>query len=205
LLDEAPEFPRAVLDTLRQPLERGSVTIHRANGSASFPCRAQLVLAANPCPCASAAGDTACTCSALERRRYQSRLSGPLLDRIDLRVTLPPVTRAAWLDGLAAPEGTLAVAARVHAARAVAAERMAGTGLGLNSQVPGRLLRERWPVARSSLALAERALERGSLSVRGFDRVLRVAWTIADLAGRSVPGGDDVAEALGMRLQRVAA
>jgi magnesium chelatase family protein len=204
-LDEAPEFPRAVLDTLRQPLERGSVTIHRANGSATFPCRAQLVLAANPCPCASAAGDTACTCSALERRRYQSRLSGPLLDRIDLRVTLPPVTRAAWLDGLGTPESTAAVAERVRGARAAAAERLAGTGLSLNSQVPGRLLRERWQVARSSVALAERALERGALSVRGFDRVLRVAWTLADLAGVSTPGPDQVAEALGMRLQRAAA
>jgi len=204
-LDEAPEFPRAVLDTLRQPLERGQVTIHRVSGSATFPCRAQLVLAANPCPCASAAGDAACTCSALERRRYQSRLSGPLLDRIDLRVDLPPVTRAAWLDGMAAPETTAAVGRRVAAARASAAERLAGTGLSVNSQVPGRLLRERWQVPRASLRLAERALERGALSVRGFDRVLRVAWTLADLAGRAVPGADEVAEALGMRLQRVAA
>jgi magnesium chelatase family protein len=204
-LDEAPEFPRAVLDTLRQPLERGQVTIHRVSGSATFPCRAQLVLAANPCPCASAAGDAACTCSALERRRYQSRLSGPLLDRIDLRVDLPPVTRAAWLDGMAAPETTAAVGRRVAAARAAAAERLAGTGLSVNSQVPGRLLRERWQVPRASLRLAERALERGALSVRGFDRVLRVAWTLADLAGRAVPGADEVAEALGMRLQRVAA
>src|SRR4051812_23889092 len=203
--DEAPEFPRAVLDILRQPLERGQVTIHRASGSATFPCRAQLVLAANPCPCASAAGNTACTCSALERRRYQSRLSGPLLDRIDLRVDLPPVTRAAWLDGMAAPETTATVARRVAAARAAAAERLAGTGLSVNSQVPGRLLRERWQVPRASLRLAERALERGALSVRGFDRVLRVTWTLADLAGRAVPGADEVAEALGMRLQRVAA
>src|SRR3954465_7342202 len=117
-LDEAPEFPRAVLDTLRQPLERGQVTISRASGSATFPCRAQLVLAANPCPCASAAGDAACTCSALERRRYQSRLSGPLLDRIDLRVELPPVTRAAWLDGLSAPESTELVARPGAQARA---------------------------------------------------------------------------------------
>ena len=204
-LDEAPEFPRAVLDTLRQPLERGSVTIHRAAGSATFPCRAQLVLAANPCPCASAAGDTACTCSPLERRRYQSRLSGPLLDRIDLRVDLPPVTRAAWLDGLDPPETTAVVAARVAAARTTAARRLAGTGLAVNSQVPGRLLRERWAVPRASLRLAERALERGALSVRGFDRVLRVAWTLADLAGRPVPGTDEVAEALGMRLQRAVA
>jgi magnesium chelatase family protein len=204
-LDEAPEFPRAVLDTLRQPLERGSVTIHRASGSATFPCRAQLVLAANPCPCATAAGDTACTCSPLERRRYQSRLSGPLLDRIDLRVDLPAVTRAAWLDGLDPPETTAVVARRVAEARAAAAQRLDGTGLSVNSQIPGRLLRERWAVPRASLRLAERALERGALSVRGFDRVLRVAWTVADLAGRHVPDTDDVAEALGMRLQRVAA
>jgi magnesium chelatase family protein len=204
-LDEAPEFPRAVLDTLRQPLERGQVTIQRASGAATFPCRAQLVLAANPCPCASAAGDTACTCSPLERRRYQSRLSGPLLDRIDLRVDLPPVTRAAWLDGMGAPEPTATVARRVLAARGAAAERLAGTGLTVNSQVPGRLLRERWAVPRPSLRLAERALERGALSVRGLDRVLRVAWTLADLAGRSVPGHDEVAEALGMRLQRAVA
>jgi magnesium chelatase family protein len=203
-LDEAPEFPRAVLDTLRQPLERGSVTINRAAGAATFPCRAQLILAANPCPCASAAGDTACTCSPLERRRYQSRMSGPLLDRIDLRVTLPPVTRAAWLDGIDTPEPTAAVARRVLAARRTAAGRLAGTGFATNSQVPGRLLRERWMVPRASLRLAERALEQGALSVRGFDRVLRVAWTLADLAGRTVPGSDDVAEALGMRLQRAA-
>jgi magnesium chelatase family protein len=204
-IDEAPEFPRAVLDTLRQPLERGSVTISRASGAVTFPCRAQLVLAANPCPCASAAGDAACTCSALERRRYQSRLSGPLLDRVDLRVDLPPVTRAAWLDGLGAPEPTAVVAARVAGARAAATQRLRGAGLRLNAQVPGRLLRERWPIPRAALGLPERALERGALSVRGFDRVLRVAWTLADLAGRTVPGPDEVAEALGMRLQRVAA
>jgi magnesium chelatase family protein len=204
-LDETPEFPRAVLDTLRQPLERGEVTISRASGAATFPCRAQLVLAANPCPCASTAGDTACTCSPLERRRYRSRLSGPLLDRIDLRVELPPVTRAAWLDGLGEPESTAVVARRVEHARAVAAERLAGTGLALNSQVPGRLLRDRFAPPRSALALAERALERGALSVRGFDRVQRVAWTLSDLAGRTVPGPDEVAEALGMRLQRTAA
>jgi magnesium chelatase family protein len=204
-LDEAPEFARAALDTLRQPLERGEVTISRASVSVTFPCRAQLVLAANPCPCATAAGDAACTCSPLERRRYQARLSGPLLDRIDLRVDLPPVTRAAWLAGEASPEPTAVVAERVRRARAAAAERLAGTGLSVNAAVPGRLLRERWAVPRPALALAERALERGSLSVRGFDRVLRVAWTLADLAGRSAPGADEVAEALGMRLQRAAA
>jgi magnesium chelatase family protein len=93
----------------------------------------------------------------------------------------------------------------VRAARAAAAERLRGSGCVTNSEVPGRLLRERWAVPRPALRLAERALERGSLSVRGFDRVLRVAWTLADLAGQASPGADEVAEALGMRLQRVAA
>ncbi|MGK5171826.1 ATP-binding protein [Geodermatophilus sp. CPCC 205761] len=204
-LDEAPEFPRAVLDTLRQPLERGQVTISRASGASTFPCRAQLVLAANPCPCASAAGDAACTCSPVERRRYQSRLSGPLLDRIDLRVDLPAVTRVAWLEAGTVAEPTSMVARRVQHARDAAAERLRGTGLTVNSQVPGRMLRERWSPPRPALRLVERALERGVLSVRGYDRVLRVAWTLADLAGRPLPGSDDVAEALGMRLQRAAA
>ena len=204
-LDEAPEFPRAVLDTLRQPLERGQVTIQRVAGSATYPCEAQLVLAANPCPCASAAGDSACTCSPSERRRYRARLSGPLLDRIDLRVELPPVTRAAWLDPATPPETSAVVARRVAVARAAAADRLRGAGLSTNAEVPGRLLRERWQVPRPALALAERALERGALSVRGFDRVVRVAWTLADLAGRTVPGPDEVAEALGMRIHRAAA
>jgi magnesium chelatase family protein len=204
-LDEAPEFPRAVLDTLRQPLESGLVTIQRVATSATYPCQVQLVLAANPCPCATAAGDPACTCSATERRKYRARLSGPLLDRIDLRVELPPVTRAAWLDPSTPPESSAVVARRVAVARAAAADRLRGTGLSTNADVPGRLLRERWRVPRSALSLAERALERGSLSVRGFDRVVRVAWTLADLAGRGTPGADEVAEALGMRLQRAAA
>lgn len=204
-LDEAPEFPRSVLDSLRQPLERGTVTIHRAHGSATFPCRAQLVLAANPCPCASPAGDAACTCGSLERRRYQARLSGPLLDRVDLRVQLPPVTRAGWLDRVAPPESTAVVAARVGEARGAAAERLAGTGLRTTGEVPGRLLRERWPIPRAALAPAERALERGALSVRGLDRVMRVAWTLTDLAGRAAPGPDEVGEALGLRLPAAAA
>ena len=165
------------------------------------------MLAANPCPCATAAGDTACTCSPLERRRYQSRLSGPLLDRIDLRVDLPrghPRGLAGRARRRRRPRRVVARAGRGGPGR----RRRTGwpaPGCRSTARCPGRLLRERWAVPRASLRLAERALERGALSVRGFDRVLRVAWTLADLAGRTVPGADEVAEALGMRLQRAAA
>jgi magnesium chelatase family protein len=120
-------------------------------------------------------------------------------------VDLPAVTRAAWLEAGTVAEPTSVVARRVQHARDAAAERLRGTGLTVNSQVPGRMLRERWSPPRPALRLVERALERGVLSVRGYDRVLRVAWTLADLAGRPLPGSDDVAEALGMRLQRAAA
>ena len=164
------------------------------------------MLAANPCPCASAAGDTACTCSPLERRRYRSRLSGPLLDRIDLRVDLPPVTRAAWLDGLGragddrrgGPAGARPRGPRRRSGWPGRASRS-------TARCPGGCCASAGRCRAPSLRLAERALERGALSVRGFDRVLRVAWTLADLAGRPVPGADEVAEALGMRLQRAAA
>ncbi|WP_345714398.1 YifB family Mg chelatase-like AAA ATPase, partial [Kineococcus glutinatus] len=115
-LDEAPEFDRRVLESLRQPLEQGELVLHRARGTARFPARFQLVLAANPCPCGRAVGKgLGCTCTSVARRRYASRLSGPLLDRVDLRVAVRPVTRA-HLGGDAAQEGTALVAARVAAA-----------------------------------------------------------------------------------------
>jgi magnesium chelatase family protein len=203
-MDEAPEFKSHALDALRTPLEEGEVRLARTEGTVRYPARFQLVLAANPCPCAPA-HDRDCVCPSLVRRRYLGRLSGPLLDRVDLRVELPAVRRAAWLDAAAPPESTADVARRVQAARAATAERFRGTGYTTNGEVPGALLRNRWRVPRQSLALAERALEQGALSVRGFDRVLRVAWTLCDLEGRTVPGTDEVAEAIGMRLQRAAA
>ena len=131
---------------------------------------------------------------------------GPLLDRIDLRVDLPPVTRAAWLDGAAPPETTAVVAAPGRGRpgrRRAAAGRHRAVGEQPGARAGCCASAGRCPAP--SLRLAERALERGALSVRGFDRVLRVAWTLADLAGRAVPGDDEVAEALGMRLQRAAA
>jgi len=202
-LDEAPEFARGLLDSLRQPLEKGSVSLHRAAGVASYPCQCQLILAANPCPCAPTTGDADCSCTSVARRRYASRLSGPLLDRVDLQVSLPAVSRRALLDNDSTPEGSDLVAARVVQARAAAAARLSTWGIQLNGHAPGVVLRDRLRLPRAAQASAEMALDRGLLSVRGFDRVLRVAWTLADLSGMSSPGASEVDTAVGLRLRRI--
>ena len=202
-LDEAPEFARGVLDSLRQPLENGSVMLHRAAGVSTYPCRCQLILAANPCACAPATGDADCGCTSVARRRYADRLSGPLLDRVDLQVSLPAVSRRALLDSDQPREGSADVAGRVLRARAAAASRLSAWGRRLNGEAPGALLREQLRLPRAALASAELALDRGLLSVRGFDRVLRVAWTLADLGGLTSPGAAEVDAAVGLRLRRI--
>lgn len=202
-LDEAPEFAASVLDALRQPLESGTITIHRANAVATFPGRFQLVLAANPCPCGQyGAADIACTCTPNGRRRYLARLSGPLLDRVDLQLRVNRVTAAAMrVAGDGSPRVTTAAArARVETARAVAAERLRGTAWSTNAEVTGAWLRggsRRLPGAVT--APLDRALERGTLTMRGYDRVLRVAWTVADLAGGGAPTAEHVGWALFLR------
>jgi len=194
-LDEAPEFSTAVLQTLRQPLEHGELVLHRASGTARYPARFQLVLAANPCPCGQAVGKgLSCTCRSEQRRRYFGKLSGPLLDRVDLQVELAPAR-----SGSAPGESTAQVAARVLAARAAQSDRLVGTPWRTNGDVPGGWLRERLGPDRSLMGDLDRALDRGTLSLRGVDRVLRVAWTLADLEGRSAPGRSDVGRALLLR------
>lgn len=200
-LDEAPEFGARTLDALRQPLESGSVTINRAAGIATYPSRFLLVLAANPCSCSVAgrdSGDGVCICSSVQRNRYLSRLSGPLIDRVDVRATLEPVSRAVLTVG-AQGESTATVRARVEAARAAARERLAGTQWLTNAEVPGPDLRRLWPVPERALRPIYTDLDRGRLSTRGVDRVLKVAWTFADLGGRSVPDADDVLHARALR------
>jgi magnesium chelatase family protein len=209
-LDEAPEFPGAVLEALRQPLERGEVFIARAKGMVRYPARCQLVLAANPCPCASASGDQACVCPPRSRARYLARLSGPLLDRIDLQVQLYPVTGAALLGHPedaepSATEPSATVAKRVVAARAAAAVRLSGTPWRLNADVPGHELRTRWCLPRKDRHFADLALDLGQVSARGYDRILKMAWTISDLAGHESPQAADVDEAVGMRIRPQAA
>ncbi|WP_172382135.1 YifB family Mg chelatase-like AAA ATPase [Streptomyces sp. MNP-20] len=199
-LDEAPEFSTHALDALRQPLESGHVVIARSAGVVRLPSRFLMLLAANPCPCGrfSLAGD-ACDCSPSSVRRYQARLSGPLLDRVDLRVEVEPVTRAELTARGARGETTRVVAERVRAARERAAERFKDTPWHTNSDVPGHELRTRWHALPGALTEAEHSLERGLLTARGLDRVLRVAWTIADLAGHDRPDEGDVGLALQLR------
>ncbi|GAB4084933.1 YifB family Mg chelatase-like AAA ATPase [Myceligenerans cantabricum] len=198
LLDEAAEFRPSVLDTLRQPLERGELTIHRTAGAARYPARFQMVLAANPCPCGMSIGKgLECTCTPTVRRKYLGRLSGPLLDRVDLQVEVLPVEHLERAEGPGEP--TSVVAQRVAAAREAARERLRGTGWTTNAEVSGAWLRETLRPRPDVRDLVDRALADGLLSLRGADRVLRVAWTVADLAGRAAPTLDDVGDALGLR------
>ncbi|MFI5772436.1 YifB family Mg chelatase-like AAA ATPase [Streptomyces sp. NPDC051658] len=199
-LDEAPEFSVRALDALRQPLESGYVVVARSAGVVRLPARFLMVLAANPCPCGrhslSGAG---CECPPSAVRRYQARLSGPLLDRVDLRVLVDPVRREDLMGQGGRGESTASVAARVREARARAADRLAGTAWSTNSEVPGHELRTRLVAAPGALMEAERDMERGMLTARGLDRVLRVAWTVADLRGADRPDASDIAVALELR------
>lgn len=205
-LDEAPELSRVALDALRQPLESGSITIHRAGAVATFPARAQLVLAANPCPCGRQGDDaSACTCTPMVRRRYLGRLSGPLLDRVDLQIRVRRVTAAQVMaaDDAAARLSSAVAAERVAQARAAAADRLASTPWRTNAEVSSRWLTgdaaggRRLP--RAVTAPLDRALERGALTMRGYHRLMRVGWTVADLAGAASPTLDHLAMALAFR------
>jgi magnesium chelatase family protein len=201
-LDEAPEFAGAVLDVLRQPLESGRISIHRANGVAHFPGRFQLVMAANPCPCGQyGASDNECTCTPSARRRYLGRLSGPLMDRVDIRLTLRRVTATQLRLAQDEPRVTSHEArARVVEARAAARERLKATPWATNSQVSGPWLRQAAQrIGRTATASLDRALERGTITMRGYDRTLRLAWTIADIEGADRPRADHVGAALYLR------
>jgi len=200
-LDEAPEFAKDALDALRQPLEAGEVVVARLGVIARFPARFTLVLAANPCPCAKMAGRAdGCSCSPMTRRRYLGRISGPLLDRVDLKIELRPVSRRELLNDRNFAESSRTVALRVIQARDRAARRLRGTPWRLNAEISGSELRRTWPPAPGSLAAVERCLDRGQISARGVVKVIRVAWTLADLAGKSHPGKDECNAALGLWL-----
>ena len=200
-LDEAPEFGRDVLDALRQPLESGEVVVARSGLTARFPARFTLILAANPCPCARGSGQrAACECTPAVRRRYLARLSGPLLDRVDVKVEFLPVSRAELLSDRSFAEPSAVVAERVVAARERCAARLRGTPWRVNAEIPGSELRRCYPPAPGALVPLERAMDLGQISARGVHRVIRVAWTLADLAEVPRPTLDQTSFALGLWL-----
>lgn len=199
-MDEFPEFPRAVLETLRQPLETGTITISRANSHVTYPARFQLVAAMNPCACGYL-GDVQKGCKKQPGcgAEYLNRLSGPLLDRFDLRVTVPAV-KASDLSLPPSKDGTAEVAARVAAARALQQARFAGTKIVCNAELSGKALDEFCALDADGRQLLNSAAEKMGLSARGYHRVLRVARTIADLAGEADIRKARLAEALAYRV-----
>ena len=199
-LDEAPEFNARVLESLRQPLESGEVVIGRAEGAARYPAQFLLVLAANPCPCGRNYGSgLGCVCSPATQRRYRDRISGPVRDRIDIYRRVGPVSRRELSDDLALVESTAVVAERVASARERQSARFAGRPWRRNGEVPGPELRRYWPLDEDVATAVEQRVRTGSLTARGADRVCRLAWTLADLAGRDRPSRGDVHTALALR------
>jgi magnesium chelatase family protein len=201
-LDELPEFERRALEGLRQVVEEHRVVVARARTTCVFPARFQLVAAANPCPCGWRLSRVReCGCDDRAVGRYTARLSGPLADRIDLHVDVPAVT---WgeLDAAAGGPSSREVSARVAAARARQARRLSGLGARTNAEIPDAALEDLVAASAEARALLGRAVDRLGISARGARRILRVARTIADLAGEAGVSLPAVAEALGQRPER---
>lgn len=201
-IDKAPEWNQRVLGSLHRVLDTGEVYLRRADTAIRYPAQTQLVAAANPCPCGPTR-DAACACTPGARQRYRARLAGPLLDRIDLRLELPALQTAPPAPASATGEPSREVAGRVSRARQVAAARWTAAGVGplLGRDVPGPVLRTTpWRLPSRTTALAERLLETERITLRGFDRILRLAWTIADLDRHDQPTAEDVGAACELRL-----
>lgn len=203
LLDEAPEFEPRTLDALRQPLEKGEITVHRAKCQTTFPARFQMVMTANPCPCGgdqtldASTNSRGCRCSWAKKRNYWSRLSGPLLDRVDVNI---PVRRPHRLQLAAPPKYTTeSVKQRVLEARERSKHRWRGTPWHLNSQVPGRHMRQAGTIPDHYLQTLDRSVDEGLVSLRGADRILRLAWSVADFRAHDKPDAADFAFALDLR------
>ena len=198
-LDEAPEFSPRVMEALRVPLESGRIVLGRAVATATYPASFQLVLAANPCPCGQAGvPDGNCRCAPMAVRRYAARISGPILDRIDIHQQLRQVRAALLGAHHPASEASGVVAERVLAARDRQRDRLGPSGWRTNGEVPGPALRKRLPLPDGS-ELLDAAVACGRLSARGVDKVLRLAWTVADLAGVARPTREHLHTALAMR------
>jgi magnesium chelatase family protein len=197
-IDEAPECSNGVLDSLRQPLESGQITISRATGNLTFPARFILVLAANPCPCGKFSGrGRACTCNPSQIRRYLNKLSGPLLDRIDLRVNVETVSR---LELAAADnESSATIRDRVITARARATKRFSHENWKLNSEIPPRALRSDYRPEKAAMNFLHDQLDQELITARGLHKIIRTSWTIADLKALPQPTLAEVKESFTLR------
>jgi magnesium chelatase family protein len=198
-IDEAPECAAGILDALRQPLESGEITIARQSGNVTFPAQFLLVLAANPCPCGKFSGKgRGCTCTSLQVRRYLGKLSGPLMDRIDIRVTVDPVGRVE-LASQEFGESSADIRSRVIAARNLAAIRFKDEKWRLNAEIPARALRRDYAPARDAMNFLHDELDQERITARGLHKVIRLSWTLADLAGGKQPGLKEVQGAFQLR------
>ena len=200
-LDEFPLFSADIIEALREPLESAEITIARGEESATFPARTMVVLACNPCPCGDYHPhdrDHTCTCTEVRRREYRRRISGPIADRVDITRHVEP-ERAGWQDPLTPPESSATVRARVGVARSRQALRYAGTPWRVNADVPGPVLRDRWPLPDPAARALDEQVYSGRLTRRGATRVHRLAWTVADLAGRESPDQPELDTALRLR------
>ena len=195
-LDELPEFQRSVLEVLREPLESGEINISRASAQACYPARFQLIAAMNPCPCGYL-GSQRCICSSAQIDRYRSKISGPLLDRIDLQVQVSAIENHQLINPQEQPAGesNQIIQQRICTAREIQRERQSV----INSQLTSQQLKQYCPLEKAERELMEQAVNRFALSARGFYRVLKIARTIADLSGLDIPGIDQYQEALSFR------
>jgi magnesium chelatase family protein len=198
-IDEAPECASGILDALRQPLESGEITIARQAGNITFPAQFLLILAANPCPCGKYSGKGhGCTCSSIEVRRYLGKLSGPLMDRIDIRIAVDPVGRIE-LASQELGESSADIRGRVMEARARAAHRYKDEKWKLNAEIPSRALRREYAPDRSAMNFLHDELDQERITARGLHKVARLSWTLADLSGKEKPGLVEVQNAYQLR------
>ena len=198
-LDELPEFPRVSMEVLRQPMEDGTITISRVSGTLTYPCEVMLVCAMNPCPCGYFGHPTKkCTCAKGTPAKYLSKVSGPLLDRLDIHIEVPQVDFKKLSDDTLA-ESSKEIKKRVNAARKIQQQRLAGTGISCNSKMTAALTRKYCVLDEKSKQLLEKSFDALGLSARAYDKILRVARTIADLDASENITAEHVTEAVQYR------
>lgn len=202
-LDEFPLLPTDIIEALRQPLESGEISLARGEDEATFPARGIVILAANPCPCGEyhpGNRDNPCICTEVRRREYRRKLSGPIADRIDIsRFVEPEFGLGRIPDPTRRPQSSAEIRARVAAARGLQLARYSGHSWRINAHVPGPILRETWPMESAAMQALDLEIYSGRITRRGATRVHRLAWTVADMRQRPIPGPAEFEVALQLR------